>query len=87
MKSDGSGLAAEASTTDDSWEDLGALINALRTFGCIETRNEPPGNLDMENQVYSVAVAGENVGMLGFENSFWCIVALGGIWDAVGTQS
>ena len=91
--SDGSGasllnaLAAEASTTADSWEDLGALINVLKTYGCIEARNETVGNLDMDNQVYDVTVAGENVGMLGFENSLWCIVALGGAWDVVGTSS
>lgn len=89
-ESDGSGtsilnaLAAEASTTDGSWEDLGALINVLKTYGCIEARNETVDNLDVDNQVYDVTVAGENVGMLlGFENSFWCIVAFGGAWDVL----
>jgi hypothetical protein len=43
MTSDGFGgasllsaLAVEASTTADSWENLGALTNGLRTFSCIE---------------------------------------------------
>ena len=92
MKSDSTGasfmsaLAAEASTVDDSWEELGALINVLRTYGCIQARNDSVDDIDLDRQAYDVSVAGENVGMLGFENSLWCLVALGGAWDVVGTS-
>jgi hypothetical protein len=64
---------------------LGALINLLRTFGSIEARNESIGNLDVDDQVYDVTLAGENVGILGFEHYLWCIAALGGAWDVFGT--
>jgi hypothetical protein len=75
-------LYLEASTTDGSSDDLGALINVLNIFGCIEARNP-----DVENLVYDVTVvADENVGMLGFNNYLWCIVAFGGAWDVVGTS-
>ena len=43
-----SALVVEASTADDSWENLGALKNVLRAFGCtFEARNESVGNLWM----------------------------------------
>jgi hypothetical protein len=57
LPSGGSALVAveTSSAADDSWENLGALINnVLRTFGSIEARNESVGNLDVNNQVYDV---------------------------------
>ena len=51
--------------------------------------SESVRNLDVDNQVYDVPTAGEHVGILGFENSLRCIVALDGdldgAWDVVGT--
>jgi len=61
---------------DDSWKDMRSLINVLQSYGCLL-----PAGDDPEIEEYAISIAGENVGLLGLENSLWCLVAVGGAWD------
>ena len=51
MIRDGSGASfLSALAVEASWDNLGDLMNVLRTFGCIEAQNESVGNLDVDNK-------------------------------------
>jgi len=63
-------------TSDDAWEDMSSLIGVLKSYGCLLPCGDNP-----EMEEYSISIAGENVGLLGLENSLWCLVAMGGAWD------
>lgn len=67
---------ATAVDSDDSWNDTRSLINVLQSYGCLL-----PSGDDPEIEEYAISIAGENVGLLGLENSLWCLVAVGGAWD------
>eukprot|EP00977_Amphora_coffeiformis_P001920 scaffold362_cov176-Amphora_coffeaeformis.AAC.46 len=76
------------SIKDGSWDDMLAIIKTLLAYGCIETPEGIPDNRDSwEKATYSITPAGVNVGMLGFENSLWALVAMGGAWDVIGASS
>ena len=44
-------------------------------------------NLSIEKERFEITHGGNNVGMLGFENSLWSLVANGGAWDVIGASS
>uniref|UniRef100_A0A6U3RH20 ATP-dependent RNA helicase Ski2/MTR4 C-terminal domain-containing protein n=1 Tax=Ditylum brightwellii TaxID=49249 RepID=A0A6U3RH20_9STRA len=76
---------------DDSWDDMLALTDVLEAFGCL-TRVSDSVDVDSDNEndresvMYDVTQAGINIGMLGFENSLWCLVAIGGAWDVANAS-
>jgi len=73
---------------DDSLEDLMALINVLQSYGCITPSEDSKLNPDhMNAQSYRITTAGENVGLLGLDNSLWFLTAMGGAWDVVGASA
>ena len=73
---------------DGSWDDMLAIIKTLLAYGCIETPEGTPENRESwEIANYSITPAGVNVGMLGFDNSLWALVAMGGAWDVFGVSS
>uniref|UniRef100_A0A7S3PXN5 RNA helicase n=1 Tax=Chaetoceros debilis TaxID=122233 RepID=A0A7S3PXN5_9STRA len=71
---------ANAEEEDDSLEDLCALINVLQAYGCIVPTDE---SSDKSSPSYRITTAGENVGLLGLDNSLWALVAMGGAWDVL----
>jgi superfamily II RNA helicase len=75
---------------DDSWDCLLATTKVLVAYGCLSTGQGRLEDLDgesFEELTFKVTSAGVDVGMLGFENSLWCFVALGGTWDVLGASS
>lgn len=66
---------------DDAWEDMLALNRVLESYGCIKKIDDK--GEDPESHKYVITEAGRNIGFLGFENSLWCLVAMGGAWDAM----
>ena len=56
-----------------------SVINTLEAFGCLKALNK--SNSDPELQEYKITVAGENIGLLHFDNSLWVLIAMGGAWD------
>lgn len=75
---------------DGSWDDMVSIVKTLVAYGCLEMQNCDGLQTDrdlLEKATYSITPAGENVGMLGFENSLWALVAVGGAWDVVGASA
>jgi len=67
---------------DNAWKDTIALTKVLKTYGClVDVRDE----LETEEK-YRITTGGNLLIELGLENSLWCIVALGGAWDVVGSS-
>ena len=64
---------------DDAWDDMLALTNVLEAYGCMSPLDESVD--DSESQTFQLSPAGEDIGCLGFGNSLWCLVAMGGAWD------
>jgi hypothetical protein len=85
------GSVVEASevreSRDDSWDDLLAITRTLVSYGCLSIDRPFADDLDLEKLTYALTPAGTNVAMLGFENSLWCVVAIGGAWDVVSASS
>lgn len=65
----------------DSWEDMKSLINVLEAFGCLRR------SAAEDEDTFIVSDAGEDVGMLNFDNSLWGLVAMGGAWDIAGAST
>lgn len=63
----------------DTWQDMIALVNVLESYGCISACNQTIAI--SEDQTFELTPAGDNIGRLGFENSLWILVAMGGAWD------
>lgn len=76
-------------TSDNTWEDMLAIVKVLVAYGCLSMNADldDHDNLSIEQESFEVSPAGNNVGMLGFENSLWSLVAVGGAWDVVGASS
>ena len=72
---------------DDSWSDMLAITKTMVAYGCLVSDRDYADLSDLENQVFQLSPAGVNIGMLAFENSLWCLVAVGGAWDVVGASS
>ena len=78
------------SLSDGTWEDTLAIIKTLVAYGCLEVIGSseiPQDKKSWEQSIYSITPAGMNVGMLGFENSLWALIAMGGAWDVSGASS
>lgn len=75
--------STEASDDDgpNSWNDFVSITNTLVEYGCLQHTPESSIEMDDSKLRYDVTIAGEQVGMLGFENSLWNLVALGGAWE------
>jgi DSHCT (NUC185) domain len=75
--------------TNDTWDDMLAIIKVLVAYGCLSIKSslDDHDNLSFEQETFEVTPAGNNIGMLGFENSLWCLNAVGGAWDVVGASS
>jgi len=71
----------------DTWNDMLAIVKTLVAYGCLSTDAPFPSDESLEEQVYTLTPAGINLGMLGFENSLWCLVAIGGAFDVVAASS
>ena len=65
-------------TSDGSWDGMLAITRTLLSYGCLTSDFDDLG--DYEAARFSITSAGMNVGMLGFENSLWALVAIGGAW-------
>jgi hypothetical protein len=74
---------------DDSWDDMIAITKVLVAYGCLSTAKgvDEDAGTSFEEGTFEVTPAGVDVGMLGFENSLWCFVAMGGTWDVTGASS
>ena len=70
---------------DDSWDDMLAITKVLVSYGCL--MSERTAENGFEDQTFKITPAGVDVGMLGFENSLWCYVSMGGTWDVIGASS
>ena len=75
---------------DSTWNDMLAITKALIAFGCIT----PKSNLkteysieDLEDETFEVTPAGTDIGMLSFENSLWCFLAMGGTYDVTNASA
>ena len=84
-------LAAEQtdSNRNDAWNDMVSIAKTLLAYGCISSSEAEPfaEETAIEDQEFTLTPAGVNVGMLGFENSLWALVAVGGAWDVSSASS
>lgn len=71
----------------DSWNDFLSITKTLVAYGCLTPSTAFHSDMDIENETFELTSAGKNVAMLGFENSLWSLVAMGGAWDVVGSSS
>ena len=75
---------------DSAWKDLLAITEVLIAFGCIvPVSGLPEGHstADLEYGTFEVSPAGIDVGMLSFENSLWCFLAMGGTFDVTNASA
>lgn len=72
---------------DDSWDDFLSITRTLVAYGCLSTKSPLKKDLILEEETFELTPAGLNLGMLGFENSLWALVAMGGAWDVTGASS
>jgi superfamily II RNA helicase len=75
---------------DSSWEDMLAITRTLVSCGCLVVTSGEPNVIyhgDLEQASFMVTPAGVDVGMLSFENSLWCFLAMGGTYDVTGASS
>lgn len=74
---------------DSAWKDMLAITKALIAFGCIVPTSDLEkeySSTDLENETFKVTPAGTDVGMLSFENSLWCFLALAGTFDVTNAS-
>lgn len=77
--------------TDSAWNDMLSITKVLLAYGClVRQQSNVSGDVPdagFENETFEVTPAGKDVGMLSFENSLWCFLAMGGTWDVLGVSS
>ncbi len=74
---------------DSAWKDMLAITKALIAFGCIAPTSDLKKEYsieDLEEETFKVTPAGTDVGMLSFENSLWCFLAMGGTFDVTNAS-
>jgi hypothetical protein len=72
----------------DTWQDMLALTKVLVAYGCLSTEASLEDDAStLESATYHITQAGVNIGMLGFENSHWGLMAVGGAWDIAGVSA
>ena len=71
---------------EDTWQDMMALTKVLAAYGCLSSESclVVDDESVLESQTYHITQAGVNIGMLGFENSLWGLVAVGGYCWSLG---
>jgi len=73
---------------DDTWQDMLALTKVLVAYGCLSTdASIEDDEAALVTATYRITQGGVNIGMLGFENSLWGLVAMGGAWDVAGASA
>ncbi|CAB9499189.1 viralicidic activity 2-like 2 [Seminavis robusta] len=74
---------------NDTWDDMLSIIKVLVAYGCLSLKSDlnEHDNLSLEQESFEISPAGNSLGMLGFDNSLWCMTAVGGTWDVVGASS
>ena len=73
---------------EDTWQDMLALTKVLVAYGCLSTdASIEDDESALVAATYRITQAGVNIGMLGFENSLWALVAMGGAWDVAGASA
>ena len=73
---------------EDTWQDMLALTKVLVAYGCLSMdASLEDDEAVLESETYRITQAGVNIGMLGFENSLWGLVAIGGAWDVAGVSA
>lgn len=75
--------------TNDTWEDMLAITKVLVAYGCLSMSSplKDHDSFSFEKETFEVTPAGNNIGMLGFENALWCLSGVGGAWDTTGASS
>jgi hypothetical protein len=66
------------------------ITRVLIAYGCIVPQSggkEEYSDEDLENEIFDVTPAGNDVGMLSFENSLWCFTAVGGTFDITNASA
>ena len=73
----------------NSWDDMMAIIKVLVAHGCLSMSSSlsDHDSISLERESFDITPAGNNLGQLGFDNSLWCLVAMGGAWDVIGASS
>ena len=90
---DATALLEQADKADealnDTWGDMLAIMKVLVAYGCLSMSSslDEHDDFSFEQETFEVTPSGNNIGMLGFENSLWCLTAAGGAWDAIGASS
>ena len=74
---------------DSAWKDMLAITKTLIAFGCITPTNVKTdySSDDLEAETFEVTPAGTDIGMLSFENSLWCFLAMGGTYDVTNASA
>lgn len=75
---------------DSAWKDMLAITKVLISFGCLVPTSGAKkefSDKDIENETFEVTPAGTDVGMLSFENSLWCFLAMGGTYDVMNASA
>jgi hypothetical protein len=75
---------------DSAWKDMLTITRVLIAYGCIVPQSggkEEYSDEDLENEIFDVTPAGNDVGMLSFENSLWCFTAVGGTFDITNASA
>eukprot|EP00536_Pseudo-nitzschia_multiseries_P015988 jgi/Psemu1/263316/estExt_Genewise1Plus.C_9950006 len=75
---------------DSAWKEMLAITKVMIAFGCIipaSGAKKDYSDTDLENETFEVTPAGTDVGMLSFENSLWCFLAVGGTFDVTNASA
>lgn len=75
----------EMDTKVNSWNDMLAITQTLLAYGCLSSNDEE--SIPIEERMFEITSAGLNIGMMGFDNSLWALVAMGGAADASGASN
>ena len=75
---------------DSAWKEMLAITKVLIAFGCIVPASgvtNEYSDTELENETFVVTPAGTDVGMLSFENSLWCFLAMGATYDVTNASA
>lgn len=76
-------IVQKESDMQDAWKDFLAMTKTLVKYGCLEPQLDESSNITR----YRITDAGNHCGLLGFDNSLWVLVALGGVWTDTDTPA
>mmetsp|Transcript_27191 Transcript_27191/g.29285 ORF Transcript_27191/g.29285 Transcript_27191/m.29285 type:complete len:1339 (+) Transcript_27191:61-4077(+) len=75
---------------DSAWKDMLAITKVLIAYGCIAPKSgakEEYSDIDLENEIFIITPAGNDVGMLSFGNSLFFLLAMGGTFDVTNVSA